>query len=274
MAADLVGKQVQVNDTKARVMLSVIVPMYNAESFVQERMTALVQFLKSEPLAFEVIVVDDASTDKSVACIESLPFAEIGIRRNEQNQGKFASIARGMAAASGELRMFTDADCSCDFSNLKTMLELLKTSGADIVVGDRHWPSSNYITRMPLFRRLVSKCFAKVVDLVLGMELGDTQCGLKAMRAETSDAIFPLMHENRFEGDVELLLLARCLGFQLQRMPVDLAFQGPSTVRLFRDGLSMFRGVFRIRRRWLRHLRPLLKTECPPGLGFDHPSIS
>jgi len=169
-----------------------------------------------------------------------------------------------MAAARGRCRIFTDADVPYACEHIAEMATRVLGDGAHVVVGDRTLTESVYKEELSALRRLATDGFKMLTKLLVTSDLADTQCGLKAFRADVADALFPLMEERGFAGDVELLTIVQQHGLLLLRIPVVLNFHGETTVRPFADGLKMARALARIRWRLSRgrYASPILA-----GLG-------
>ena len=230
--------------------LSVVIPCYRGASFIGAGLERLAGFLEETPLEYEIVVVDDGSDDGTGAVLAALDLPRLQVVTLPGNLGKHAAIRAGMARARGACRVFTDADLPFDLSALPYMTELVARRGFHLVVGDRTLPESSYTEHVPAFRRLASGCFKGLIRIFVTGGLWDTQCGLKAIRADLAESLLPLLREDRFAGDVELLYVALKLNLEIKRIPVILRNQGPSSVSPFRDAVDMWRSLFRIRRRW------------------------
>jgi dolichyl-phosphate beta-glucosyltransferase len=227
--------------------LSIIIPCYNGAAFVVPRLTHLVKGLESVKVSREIIVVDDGSRDDSADVIERAELPNVRVHRLAQNQGKFGAIIAGMAEARGTCRVFTDADIPFEVPAIPYIADLVNRRGFHIVAGDRHLPGSRYHVDLPPVRRFATGAFSAFVRFVVAGGLQDTQCGLKGFRGDVADALFPLLTERRFAGDVELLYIALKYNLEIKRIPVRLDYSGDSTVRPGRDAVNMLRALARIR---------------------------
>ena len=232
--------------------LSIVVPAYNAATLLPDRVALLLRYLKGTGVAFEVVIVDDGSTDDTWAAIERLrDDGVVGVRLAE-NQGKFAAIKAGMQKATGRCRIFTDADIPYDCAVLQTMLSLVTDGGFHLVVGDRTLPDSRYAEDLGPLRKVATRSFSTIVRLLFTGELPDTQCGVKAFRGDVADVLFPMLVEDRFAGDVELLYVANKYNLAIRRVPVQLVHQGRSTLRPFVDAPQMLWSASQLRARFQR----------------------
>ena len=229
--------------------VSVVLPVYRSEAFVAERVGVLLGHLDRGPYSFEVLAVDDGSPDTSAAILESVGHPALRVLRRPRNGGKFAAVKDGMAVARGRCRVFTDADVPYELDALDEMVHHVLDRGFHLAVGDRTLPGSSYAAELGLVRRVTTQAFTLFVRLFVTSGLADTQCGLKAFRADVARALFPVLAEDRFAGDVEILYVALLHALEVKRVPVRLAFQGDSTVRPRTDAARMLAALARIRRR-------------------------
>lgn len=230
--------------------LSLIIPVYNSEAFIEQRLRSLAQFLDAAGIDYELIPVDDGSRDLSAAVLQKLTIPRCRPVILETNRGKFGAVAAGMAASRGNCCIFTDADIPYELTIIPYMLKLVRESSFHLVIGDRTLPGSHYRADLTAVRKLTTQLFTFFVRVFVTGGLFDTQCGIKAFRGDVARALFPLLREHGFAGDVELLYIALKYNLSVRRVPARLQFQGPSSVNALRDGLSMFRSLFRIRSRF------------------------
>lgn len=229
-----------------------VIPAYNAGSFLRERLELLHAYLDTGAAAktWEIVVVDDGSTDNTAAVIAECVLSNIVVVTSAVNRGKFGAVILGMAAASGRCRIFTDADIPYANESIGEVTRLILDANHRVVTGDRTLATSQYRQDLGPLRKVATMTFSGLVRLFVRPDLADTQCGLKGFSAETANAIFPLMHEWGFAGDVELLYIAAHHRLDIVRIPVVLQFSGDTTVRPFAHGRAMLKALVRIR--WRR----------------------
>lgn len=236
--------------TPAPPELSVVVPVYDGAAFIEERLGALCDALEAQDASYEVIVVDDGSADDSAERVRRAARPHVRLLSLPSNQGKFAALVAGMAECRGRCHLFTDADVPYEPSLLATMANRVLEGGVHMVIGDRNLPDSVYSEELNPIRAVATRLFTLLVRLFVTRGLPDTQCGMKAFRADVARGLFPLLRERGFAGDVELVFLAVQYGLTIERMPVRLVFQGQSSVRPVRDGISMLRALLAVGRRF------------------------
>jgi dolichyl-phosphate beta-glucosyltransferase len=234
----------------APVDLSVVLPVFNAGSFLAARLAFLSDFLERHFDSYEIVAVDDVSTDGSGAVLRESTVPRLRLRTLDAHAGKFAALRAGMESASGRCCAFTDADVPYELSILPHMVGLVNDRGFHIVVGDRTLPGARYSSTIGSVRRLATRLFAFSVRILVAGEMFDTQCGIKAFRGDVAKELFRLLREDGFAGDVELLYVALKMNLEIRRVPARLIYQGASSVRPFRDGILMLGRLLAIRRRY------------------------
>jgi dolichyl-phosphate beta-glucosyltransferase len=228
--------------------LSIIIPAYNEESRLPETLCRIAAYIRSSNRDTEVLVVDDGSTDATVAAAESLRYALPAMRiiSNGVNRGKGFSVRHGMLEAYGRLALFTDADLSAPIDEADKLLAAVDNS-YDVAIGSRAIDRSLISARQSRFREFAGIVFNSVVRLCLRLPFVDTQCGFKAFKREPCKIIFEQQRIERFGFDPELLYLARHHGLHAKEIPVRWAHSPGTKVSMLRDSLQMFADVFIIR---------------------------
>ena len=232
--------------------LSVVLPVYNGAAFVATSVGTLRSFLERQAFAWEIVVVDDGSVDATRAAIVSLAGETVRTVLLRENVGKFGALKAGMRVARGRCRVFTDADVPYGLEAIPYIERLVNARGFHLVTGDRTLHGSEYGSHLPRIRAAATSTFSLFVRLLVTGGLFDTQCGLKGLRGDVADALFPLLLDEGFSGDVELLYVALKYNLEIKRIPVRLRQSGPSTVRLGADALRMLRRIGGLRRNWKR----------------------
>jgi dolichyl-phosphate beta-glucosyltransferase len=240
------------NDT----YISVIVPSYNKESAIETTLSRSVEFLNTRDYKWEIIVVDDASTDatleKTRRFLADHPGLNIKLLEHERNQQKGAAIRTGIAQASGKYSLFLDADYAYPVNQVGNFLEHLE-QGIPLVIGNRTDTRSIYLVkpfRFPYIyqRYLLGRAFNLLVRLFLLDGVCDTQCGLKAVRTDSARAIIDRMTIFNFSFDVEFLYIAKYNGLNVAQIPVTYDYiDEPSSVKLFRHSMVMLKSLVQIK---------------------------
>ena len=220
---------------------------------------AVLAYLKSRPFeSHEVLVVDDGSTDNTVAMAERFRAAhpEVRLLRNPGNRGKGYSVRHGMLAATGDWVLFSDADLSAPIEELDKLLEAATRAEAAVAIGSRALDRSLIAVHQSWLRENAGRVFNLLMRLITGLPFHDTQCGFKLFAHRAAQEVFRRQRLERFGFDPEVLYLARKLGFKAVEVPVRWSHAEGTKVSMLRDSLNMFLDLARIR--W-NHLRGLYR---------------
>jgi len=226
--------------------LSLVIPAYNEEDnigLVIEKVDDVVSRMK---LRYELIVVDDGSTDKTRATVEGYAKnnGHVKVVSYENNVGKGYALKTGFSHAAGDLILFMDSDLDIDPKQVGRYVEALKD--ADVVVASKRHPQSKVDT--PLIRRILSYGFSVLVKLLVGLRLSDTQAGLKAVRRSALMRVFPRLAVKRYAFDVELLALANLLDLKIVELPINVRSHSLFSVReVWRMFLDLLGLTYRLR---------------------------
>lgn len=228
------------------VEVSIILPIFNAERIVQDNIKALHRFLCRYYQSFEIIAVDDGSSDGTAARLGNLDLPGLHVVRLDKNLGKGNAVACGMREAHGRCRIFTDIDLPYELTAIPVCTGLINDRQFHVVAGDRTLPGSNYYDQVGRFRAVGSRLFATVIRLAVTGEMYDTQCGLKAFRDDIARELFPMLRLKDFSFDVEILYIALKYNMEIRRIPVRYRPSSRTSVRPLHDGLSMLFSVARL----------------------------
>jgi len=204
--------------------LSVIIPAYNEEKIIFKTIREVEKVLNKLKLSYEIIVVDDGSTDNTYK--EALRAARLNGRIKvvkKENDGKGSALKYGFNFCSGKLVTFVDADLDLHPRQIPLLIEYMKRYNADIVVGSKRHPLSkiNY----PFHRKFLSLAYQLIVKILFNLNLRDTQAGLKLFKIEVLKKIFPRILCKKYAFDLELLVNAHHKGFKIVEAPVELNWQ-------------------------------------------------
>ena len=239
---------------ESSIHLSVVVPVRNGADRLPAHLATLRRYVCAQARPTELVLVDDHSEPGAARLLADFAATLSGttLLRNDANRGKGFSVARGMAAARGARRVFTDADLAYPVEEIDAMVRELD-AGADVAIACRVLPESRYLMSPSFFhylytRHLMSRLFNRVVRLALLPGILDTQAGLKAFTARAAELIFPRLTVAGFGFDVELLYIARKHGLRMRQTAVQYRYDDePSTVRFAADAAAMLRDLARIR---------------------------
>lgn len=233
-------------------MLSVVVPAYNEARRLPATLTAMREHLDAAAEEYEVLVVDDGSTDTtaSVAEAAAASWPQLSVIRLSPNQGKGAAVRAGMLAARGELRLFSDADLSTPMSELAKLRERIGGS-CTVAIASRALARSEIEIHQPRRREVMGRGYNRLLRLFVLPGLADTQCGFKLFTAEAAVACFEPLQTPRFGFDAEVLVRARRHGWTIAEVPVRWSHAEDSRVSALRDSVGTFVDLVRLRFRRL-----------------------
>jgi dolichyl-phosphate beta-glucosyltransferase len=226
--------------------LSLVIPAYNEQARLPYTLSEIEAFIRREQLDCEVLVVDNGSHDATSAVVQqaTASFPSLRLLRTD-GRGKGRAVRTGMLAARGGVVLFADADLSWQVEDLPRFLGLV--SEADpIVIGSREGLGARRIGE-PSYRHLMGRVFNRVVQALAVPGIEDSQCGFKAFRADAARAIFSRQRIDGFGFDVEVLYLARRLGFAVRVVPLRWEHKTNSRVAPIGDTLGMLSDVLRVR---------------------------
>jgi len=203
--------------------ISIIIPAFNEQARIGLTLERSLAFLETRNWVYELLVVDDGSADATVKRVEAIAQGHKQVRclRNGTNRGKGYSIRHGLEKASGCFVGFMDADYKTDIAALDAAMEHLQ-KGYHGVIGDRSVGGSRIAVPRRRYREWGSKTFRHLVLGVIGLkEFGDTQCGFKFFQAEVMRTLFAAQVAPGYMFDVEILLIAKGLGYRILPLPVE-----------------------------------------------------
>jgi dolichyl-phosphate beta-glucosyltransferase len=206
----------------APIHLSVVIPAYNERKRLAPTLARVIAYLDARARPFEVIVVDDGSSDGTMEVARALlaPLGNHGrVLRREHNHGKGACVRRGMVAARGALVLFSDADLSTPIEEVEK-LERAVTAGAKVAFGSRALERALVDKPQGWVRDHIGRAFNAVVQMFALRGIRDTQCGFKLFSADVVSPIFSRQRVLGFGFDVEILAIARHLGYRITEVPV------------------------------------------------------
>jgi dolichyl-phosphate beta-glucosyltransferase len=236
------------------IALSLVLPAYNEASRLPPYLASIHRHLQRRyGDRYEVIVVDDGSDDGLDRVLEQTAAGWPQLRwiRHAQNQGKGAAVRTGMLAARGQLVLFADADGATPIEE-ESRLAAVCRAGADLAVGSRLVAAAGARRSRNWLRGLAGRVFAMLARRLLGLSVRDTQCGFKMFRGEVARHVFSLVRERGFLFDLEVLGLARRLGYTMVEVPIDWAEVPGGHFSPARQLPKLLADLWRI----LRRLRP------------------
>ena len=230
--------------------VTIIVPAYNEANRIKTTLQAMDYYLGKKGLKAEVLVVDDGSSDGTVKIVREVGMRAAGVDlsviESNKNHGKGHAVKVGVENARGEYILFTDADNSTPIEELDKFLDVID-EGYDVVIGSRYLRDSNVKIRQPRYRILFSRMGNALIQAFLIDGVKDTQCGFKLFQHKAAKDIFSRQKVMRFGFDMEILLIAKNLGYSVKEVPVSWFNSAESRVRPIRDGLRTLKDLVYIK---------------------------
>ena len=237
--------------------LSVIVPIYNEAERLPKTLRRFHEYLSVRPFSYEILLVLDGPTDgtRQVISKMSAEISNLRIIDRQVNRGKGYTVKEGVLNASGQIRLFADADNSTDIAHFDQMLPLFD-QGYSVVIASR---SSRDVAGavqavpQPFYRWLFGRVGNFIVQLLVMRGFWDTHCGFKAFRADAATQIFGQTEIDGWGFDIEVLVLARAMNFRIGKIPAHWINDSRSHmglldyVRALQDTISLMGRMRRLR---------------------------
>lgn len=203
--------------------LSIIVPVFNEALRLHENLDLLIDEVEGVFPAFEIVVVNDGSTDETNLKLASFRHPDVKPIYISRNEGKGAAIRAGFRAATGDYMLFIDGGMEIHPREIRVFMGLMELYEADIVIGSKRHPQSKIY--YPMIRRILSWTFQKIVHTLFHVDVTDTQVGIKLFRREVIESILPHLEINRYGFDLEMLCLAKAFGYdKMLEAPIQMDY--------------------------------------------------
>ena len=244
------------------INLSVIIPAYNEQQRIVPTLHEVDDFLAASSLAYEIVVVDDGSSDQTVATVAAVAAERSAVRviATKPNRGKGAAVRTGMLAARGEVRLMCDADGSMPASEIPKLYMPVAKGEVEIAIGSRYAAGADTVEAQPRWRQAWSRLCNWFIQKTVVAGVHDTQCGFKAFSATAAADTFGRAKVDGWAFDLEILALADRLNYSIREVPVVWADDDDSRVNALRDFVGVVREWMQIRRNLRRDVYGLLPS--------------
>ncbi len=228
--------------------ISIVIPAYNEAERIGPTIETIHDYFSKRNQSFDIIVVNDGSRDttSSIVLDRAKGIRNVTLLESSINQGKGASARKGMAHSPNDLILLTDADLSTPIDEFEKLAPWIQ-KGYDIVIGSRGMKESEIILRQPWYRRMMGKAFSLLVRTLIVNDFSDTQCGFKLFRQGAAARIFRASKIDGFAFDVEVLFIAKKMGYKTKEVPVRWIDSPRSRVNPLRDPVKMLLDLLRIK---------------------------
>lgn len=230
-------------------LLSIVIPAHNEERRLPGSLEKIAAFLATQSYSYEVIIIENGSTDDTIGVArrfgERFPYIRL---YEETARGKGLAVQRGMLEAKGEYRFICDADLSMPIEEIGKFLPP-ELEDYDVAIASREAPGAVRYDE-PWYRHAIGRIFNLLIKLLAVRGFEDTQCGFKCFRDEVAEDLFSVQTLNGIGFDVELLFVAQRRGYEIVEVPIHWYYSAESRMRLVRDSLRAIAELIAIRRNW------------------------
>lgn len=228
--------------------VSIVIPAYKEEKRIRKVLKAAKEYEKSHDLVIEVIVVVDGSPDSTAEEAKKFQSEIEGLKiiDRKENKGKGYTVKEGVLAAKGKVILFTDADNSTPLHQLDKLLPFAEDY--EVVIGSRYCSDGKLARPQPLTRIIGGRVLNAIIQLLAVRGIRDTQCGFKLFQKDAAKEIFKRQTFDRFSFDIEVLAIARKLGYKTREVGITWFDDPHSTVNPIKDGIRMVEDAWTVRK--------------------------
>jgi glycosyltransferase involved in cell wall biosynthesis len=229
-----------------RPVVEIAIPAYNEQRVLEASVRRLHGFLAASfPYSFQIVIADNASDDATPAICRRLAaeIPEVTYVRLEQ-RGRGRALRRVWSTSTADVVAYMDVDLSTGLEAVLPLVAPLVSGHSDLAIGTR-LANGSRVVRGPK-RELISRVYNRLLRLSLRTRFSDAQCGFKAVRAETAKALLPLVEDEAWFFDTELLTLAERAGLRIHEVPVDWVDDPDSSVAILRTAVDDLLGIARL----------------------------
>lgn len=229
--------------------VDVVVPVYNEERALPESIPTLRDFLASDAFPYEwrIVIADNASTDDTPAVGQRLEEQSQGLVRyvRIERKGRGYALKQVWTESPMDIVSYMDVDLSTDIHAFPGLIKAIAEDGYDVATGSRLHPRSE-VTRS-LKRRVLTRGYNTIIKALFFTRFSDAQCGFKAVSREAAQRLIPLIEDNNWFFDTELLILAEKMGYRVKDVPVRWVEDLDTRVKIVATVTEDLRGLIRLR---------------------------
>lgn len=212
--------------------LSVVIPTYNEADKIEKTIELVFDYFNSRKIKGEIIVSDDYSRDQTVKIVEMLQDKnpDLSLIKGQRNYFKGWPVRNGMLKTDGKIVLFADADLATPIGEADKLLAVIN-NGSDIAIGSRIHQNVDLRSSQPVYRRILGKIFANLKGFLIP-EIADSQTGFKMFKGEVAKILFERQKIKNIIFDVEILYMAKRLGYKISEVPVDWNYGGQTKMKI------------------------------------------
>ncbi len=231
--------------------MSIIIPANKEEERIHKAIDGIEKYYKTKDFVLEVLVVLDGTPDNTKEATEKFVdrVPNLRIIDRKENKGKGYTVKEGVQKAKGKFALFMDADNSTPITEVDKLLTYATKN--EVVIGSRYIEGGKLVIPQSFIRKLGGRMLNLIIRTIAVSGIRDTQCGFKLFEKKASEEIFKRQTFDRFSFDIELLAIARKLGYKIKEVGITWQDDPHSTVNPLKDGLKMIRDAYVVRKNML-----------------------
>lgn len=231
-----------------KIKIDVVIPVYNEEKDLEKNTTYLYRFLDKNFFEFDwqIVIADNASIDNTLNLGKKLAqkFPKINVLHLDK-KGRGRALKKAWSQSRADIVSYMDLDLSSDLHFFPKLIKYLTNGEADIAIGSRLKKSAQ-VTGRPLLREITSRSYNLIIKLMFFVHFQDAQCGLKALTREATQKILPLVKNNQWFFDTEILIIGEKAGFKIFELPIKWKDDPTSTVKVLKTAGEDIKGLVRL----------------------------
>lgn len=228
--------------------LSIVIPAYKEEDRIHKILDAISEFSKVKEYGIETLIVIDGSGDMTAAVANkySNKIDNLVVIDRKENKGKGYTVREGMLKAKGQYILFSDADNSTPIEQVDKLLKF--RNDYDVIIGSRYVYDGKLAIPQSFVRKMGGRALNFIIRTLAVSGIRDTQCGFKLFSRKAAEEIFPKQTFERWSFDIEILAIARVLGYKIKEVGITWYDDPHSRVSPIKDGLRMIKDAWTVRK--------------------------
>jgi glycosyltransferase involved in cell wall biosynthesis len=233
-------------------MFSLLIPAFNEEQVIEQTVRELHEILQQTVGGFEIIVIDDGSSDRTAAIVSAISLPNLRLLRHQKNYGYSSSLKTGIRSTQGEIIGIVDADGTYPLRDFPRLLDTMHRTKADMVVGARTKKGA----KIPFIRRPAKAILKALARALTGLDIPDLNSGMRVFTRSLAERFFPL-YPQRFSFTITITLAALTNGYNVQYIPIDyFSRTGKSSLSSGTNGIRNFIHFLLLIIRMVRYFHP------------------